>query len=195
MKECIVLAAGLSTRMGCWKMQLPWGNGTVLDSALANALRFCDKVILVTGHRGAEIQQRYARHPAIQLCHNERYREGMFSSVKCGVTALSSGHFFVVPGDMPAIAPTIYQRLWQNQAEVCLQPCFDGGRGHPVLLPPALAEAILNAPAQTTLRTLMQAYGRKSLPVDSCTIHWDLDTPEHYQSLAKPELATQDHIF
>ena len=195
MKECIVLAGGLSTRMGCWKMQLPWGNGTVLDSALANALLFCDKVILVTGHRGAELQRRYARHPAIRICHNDRYRDGMFSSVKSGVTALSGGHFFVVPGDMPAIAPIIYQQLWQNQGELCLQPCYDGGRGHPVLLPPALAEAILNAPTHTTLRMLIQACGCKSISVDSGTIHWDLDTPAQYQRLGKSARATQGHIF
>ncbi|MFT8211100.1 MAG: NTP transferase domain-containing protein [Symbiopectobacterium sp.] len=45
-KVCLMLAAGLSSRMGQWKMMLPWGEGTVLDSALAAALSFCDRVVL-----------------------------------------------------------------------------------------------------------------------------------------------------
>lgn len=32
-KQCIMLAAGLSSRMGKWKMMMPWGEGTILDSA------------------------------------------------------------------------------------------------------------------------------------------------------------------
>ena len=34
-KQCVMLAAGLSSRMGKWKMMMPWGEGTILDSALA----------------------------------------------------------------------------------------------------------------------------------------------------------------
>jgi molybdenum cofactor cytidylyltransferase len=33
-KQCVMLAAGLSSRMGKWKMMMPWGEGTILDSAL-----------------------------------------------------------------------------------------------------------------------------------------------------------------
>ncbi|MDS6632108.1 NTP transferase domain-containing protein [Klebsiella michiganensis] len=47
--------AGLSSRMGKWKMMMPWGEGTILDSALASALAFCDRVVLVTGFRGDEL--------------------------------------------------------------------------------------------------------------------------------------------
>ena len=183
MKECMMLAAGLSSRMGRWKMMLPWHDGTVLDSALLNALAFCDRVILVTGFRGEELRQRYAGHPAIQICHNVDFREGMFSSVRCGAAALAGGRFFVVPGDMPAIDPTIYARLWKHSARTCLQPFYDGGNGHPVLLPPPLIDLIRNAPVESNLRMLMQAYGRKSVPVNSRAIHWDLDTPEQYQHL------------
>lgn len=181
MKECIMLAAGLSLRMGRWKMMLPWQESTVLDSAICNALAFCDSVILVTGHRAGELHRRYASWPAVRLCHNDDYRSGMFSSVRCGTAALSGGRFFVVPGDMPAIDGRIYAQLWRQRSTRCLLPCYAGKNGHPVLLPAAMAPQIRAAPEQSTLRMLIQAYGVESVPVDCRAIHWDLDTPAQYR--------------
>ncbi|WP_246761253.1 NTP transferase domain-containing protein [Erwinia sp. BNK-24-b] len=184
MKQCIMLAAGLSSRMGHWKMLLPWKDLTVLDSALQNALAFCDTVILVTGHRAAELRQRYADRPSVRLCHNADYMAGMFSSVRCGAAALLPGErFFIVPGDMPAIDPNVYRLLWHYRTCYCLLPSYAGGNGHPALLPAIMREHILAAPETETLRTLMQICGRESLPVTSSTIHWDVDTPAQYQRL------------
>ncbi|WP_034917754.1 CTP--molybdopterin cytidylyltransferase [Erwinia sp. 9145] len=184
MKECIMLAAGLSQRMGTWKMLLPWGTGTVLDSALGGALSFCDRVILVTGHRADELHQRYRQHPQIALCFNASYRAGMFSSVQRGVAALCSEEpFFIVPGDMPAVDPNVYAALWRPNAIRCQRPVCDSGKGHPVLLPPALAPTILAAPPESNLRQLMLHHGCQDVQVTSKSIHWDLDTPEQYQQL------------
>lgn len=181
MKECIVLAAGFSSRMGSWKMTLPWRDTTVLESAIGNALAFCDRVIVVTGYRADELHQRYSHRPNIQLCYNARFQAGMFSSVRCGVAALSGGRFFITPGDMPAIDPAVYAQLWHYHSPRCLSPCYEGTNGHPVLLPAIMAEQILAAPEQSNLRTLMQAHGRESLSVTCEAIRWDLDTPEQYQ--------------
>lgn len=181
MKECIMLAAGLSSRMGSWKMLLPWQGSTVLDSALDNALAFCDRVILVTGYRAAELRQRYAGHPAVQLCHNAHYQSGMFSSVRCGAAALTGGRFFVVPGDMPAVGAEVYAQLWRQQSCGCLLPSYAGRRGHPVLLPFTLAARITAAPEESNLRSLISACGYTSVPVESQAIHWDLDTPDQYR--------------
>lgn len=183
MKQCIMLAAGLSSRMGVWKMMLPWKTGTVLDSALQHALEFCDRVILVTGYRGEELAQRYAGHAGIRLCPNSRFRQGMFSSVQCGASLLSGERFFVVPGDMPAIDPQVYATLWQHASDRCLHPRFEKGNGHPVLLPAALIPLILAAPQESNLREIMQARGRTSVPVTTPAIHWDLDTPQQYRAL------------
>ncbi|WPM85025.1 NTP transferase domain-containing protein [Apirhabdus apintestini] len=101
MKQCLILAAGLSSRMGQWKMMLPWREGTVLDSTLRNALAFCDRVILVTGYRGEALRQRYAGRDRILLCHNPVYTQGMFSSLQRGARRLQPGHFL----SFPAICP------------------------------------------------------------------------------------------
>jgi molybdenum cofactor cytidylyltransferase len=193
-KQCLLLAAGLSSRMGEWKMLLPWGSSVILDSALDNALSFCDRVILVTGYQGARLRQRYADRAGITLCHNENYMQGMFSSVRCGARRLEPGDFFVVPGDMPLLTRDIYAALWRHRDyDCCLVPQYDGGRGHPVLLPADMREAILQAKNDANLKALINVRGRRSVSVATPSIHWDLDTPEQYQEILAASTMT-DHI-
>ena len=46
----IVLAAGLSSRMGENKLLLPYNGRPIIQSAVDTALAFSDDVIVVTGH-------------------------------------------------------------------------------------------------------------------------------------------------
>ncbi|RLM31185.1 CTP--molybdopterin cytidylyltransferase [Brenneria salicis ATCC 15712 = DSM 30166] len=182
-KVCVMLAAGLSSRMGEWKMMLPFQGGTVLDSALANALAFCDRVVLVTGYRGDVLQRRYAGHPRIVARHNADYPQGMFSSIRCGVAATQPGPFFLALGDMPTVTPRVYQQLWRQRDDQCLIPVHAHGKGHPVLLPAGLRAAIGAHSGDASLRQLIQDYGARLVPVDDPAIHWDMDTPRQYAQL------------
>ncbi|GDX03871.1 NTP transferase domain-containing protein [Buttiauxella sp. A111] len=189
--ECVMLAAGLSSRMGAWKMMLPWDEGTVLDSAIEHALGFCERVILVTGHRADELHVRYGNHPGVTLAYNPDFQQGMFSSVQCGIAQTHGQHFFLALGDMPTISPAVYATLWESRGPYCCVPEFASYRGHPALLPGSMRGAILATPANGMLKSLMQTFGRRSIEVDEPAIHEDVDTPVQYQKLAaewcKPE--------
>lgn len=182
-KVCVMLAAGLSSRMVQWKMMLPWENGTVLDGALGAALSFCDRVVLVTGFRGTELNWRYGGHSRITLRHNEGFTQGMFSSIRCGVEAIDEGYFFLALGDMPAVSGAVYRALWRQRDATCLVPEYAHGKGHQVLLPPAMREAVLAADDETSMKTLIARHGQRRVPVVDGAIHWDMDTPEQYQQL------------
>lgn len=180
--ECVMLAAGLSSRMGDWKMMLPWGAGTLLDSALRSAFSLCDRVILVTGHRGDELARYYRGQPAITLVNNPDYASGMFSSVKCGAAAVTSRRFFLALGDMPEVSPAVYSALWQHaDHDHCLVPGYDQGQGHPVLLPAQALALISNAPANSSLKTIVRQIGTCTVAVDEPGIHCDIDTPAQYR--------------
>ena len=100
-------AAGLSSRMGEWKMMLPWGSGgaTLLDTSLSNALRFCHRVLLVTGFRGAELAARYQSVKRIQILHNPDYETGLLSSQHLAAQAVTSEYCFLTHGDVPFLTP------------------------------------------------------------------------------------------
>ena len=185
-KQCIMLAAGLSSRMGKWKMMLPWGKGTILDSALASALAFCDRVVLVTGFRGDELAACYQDHPGVEVVFNPQYQDGMFSSVQCGVSHIRDSRFFLALGDMPEVTPGVYRRLWDNpDAESCLIPAYERGKGHPVLLPQRAISLIHRAPQGATLRDVIGQMAVRVIPVASQAIHWDVDTPQQYLEVAR----------
>ena len=185
-KQCIILAAGLSSRMGKWKMMLPWGEGTILDSALAGALAFCDRVVLVTGFRGDELAACYQDHPGVEVVFNPRYQDGMFSSIQCGVGHISASRFFLALGDMPEVTPGVYRRLWDNaDAESCLIPAYERGKGHPVLLPKRAISLIRRAPQGATLRDVIGQMAVRVIPVASQGIHRDVDTPQQYLEVAR----------
>ena len=185
-KECIMLAAGLSSRMGKWKMMMPWGEGTILDSALASALAFCDRVVLVTGFRGDELAACYRDHPGVEVVFNPQYHDGMFSSIQCGVNHLRASRFFLALGDMPEVTPGVYRKLWASaDTESCIIPAYERGKGHPVLLPQRAASLIRHAPEGATLRDVIGQMTVRVIPVTNQGIHWDVDTPQQYLEVAR----------
>lgn len=185
-KECIMLAAGLSSRMGKWKMMMPWGDGTILDSALASALAFCDRVVLVTGFRGDELAACYQDHPGVEVVFNPEYQSGMFSSIQCGVSHIHASRFFLALGDMPEVTPGVYRRLWaSSNTKTCCIPAYEHGKGHPVLLPQSAISLIRSAPEGATLRDVIGQMAVRVIPVEVQGIHWDVDTPQQYLEVAR----------
>ncbi|RJT42237.1 CTP--molybdopterin cytidylyltransferase [Rahnella woolbedingensis] len=184
--DCLMLAAGLSSRMGSWKMMLPFGGSTLLDTSIENALGFCHRVVLVTGFRGAELRARYQYDERIFLVDNPNYRDGMFSSIQAGAHHVEGEHTFMALGDMPCISSWIYSALWQERGEFTLIPrCFQG-KGHPILLPASLISKVKSSSPQFSMKNIIQNEDHRFLELNEQAIHWDIDTPDDYQRLARP---------
>lgn len=61
---------------------------------------------------------------------------------------------------MPEVTPGVYRRLWDNpDAESCLIPAYERGKGHPVLLPQRAISLIHRAP-------------RKGPPYETLSVRW-----------------------
>ena len=85
----ILLAAGLSTRMGQPKQLLPFGESTIVETAVDNMLdaKFSE-VIVVVGHCAEQIQTLLDERP-IKIVFNPDYREGMLTSAQVGIRSLN----------------------------------------------------------------------------------------------------------
>jgi molybdenum cofactor cytidylyltransferase len=88
MTAAIVLAAGLSRRMGRFKLTLPWGGRTVIGQVIATLeAAGIGEIVVVTGHQADEVAAALAGTSA-QVVHNQDYAAGeMLSSVQVGVRA------------------------------------------------------------------------------------------------------------
>jgi len=186
----IVLAAGLSKRMGRFKPLLPLGAcrtvERVADLFLAAGIK---DVLVVTGHRGAEVRQATASR-RVRWFDNPDYRNGMFTSVLAGIRALPDHcrGFFIHPADIPLVRPHTVRRVtaaFENASTTIFYPTFDGRRGHPTLIRSCLGTQILQWPGMGGLRAFLHGHEIESLevPVADEAVLLDLDTPEDYDRL------------
>jgi molybdenum cofactor cytidylyltransferase len=194
MIAAIVLAAGLSHRMGRFKLTLPWGETTVVGQVVATlAAADLAQIVVVTGHRAAEVEAALAGTRA-RPAHNPAYATGeMLSSIQAGLRALQQGTLtparlspaaLLGLGDQPQMEAATVRAVLAAGAKDDWQriviPSYRMRAGHPILLPAWLWPEILDC--ASTLRDVMALHRERThyLDVDTPTVLADLDTPEDY---------------
>lgn len=143
----IVLAAGASTRMGRPKQLLPLGGRPLLQRTLDQAAAAClDELILVLGHRAAEIRDALDL-PDPSRCRvvvNEHYRGGQAGSLRLGLRSAdpAAAAAAILLGDQPLVTAGLIDRVVRAYREAgarAARPMYVGAGGervpgHPVLL-------------------------------------------------------------
>ena len=184
----IVLAAGLSSRMGVQKLLLPFGGKTVIahivDQLLASTV---DEVHVVVGHQAERISGELSGR-AVSIVNNPNYKSGMLSSVRCGLQNLPEKcrAVLVVLGDQPSITTELIDQMLQSFAATeksILVPLYKGKRGHPILFSSLYRDEILKRHGDVGLRGLL--YGHSDdifeLAVSTASVLCDMDCPEDYR--------------
>lgn len=182
--KAILLAAGFSSRMGRLKQIMPVAGVPMVRHIAEAFLSAGMQVVVVLGHRDAEIKQVLEGLPCGYVV-NSRPEEGMFSSVQCGCAVVEPGSgCLVMPGDCPGVRPTTIQCIRQNlhkHPNQVIIPTFRGRRGHPVGVPTHIVDRIRTLPPDTPgLRTLWHNRPEmvRHVNVDDEAILRDLDRPE-----------------
>ncbi|MBI0277745.1 NTP transferase domain-containing protein [Hafnia alvei] len=184
--DCIITAAGLSSRMGQWKMMLPYKEGTILDSSIENARQFCSRIILVVGYRGDELYERYNTESDITVVINNNYASGLFSSIRAAGPIVKTDYCFITHGDIPCLNREIFHQVWLKRGAYALLPCHQGTPGHPVLLPQSIMKrACQDDVAVSSMREFLLAGEYRYLNMPQPQTIMDIDTPEAYQRLLK----------
>lgn len=184
----IILAAGLSSRMGQFKLLLNWLDDKpilvhIVEKVLALSLA---SVVVVTGHRADEVRAALA-DTDVTFAHNPDYATGeILSSMKVGLRAMPDdvAAVMVVPGDLPRIPVAIMEQVIAAHAEkTIIAPEYNGERGHPVLFDRHFWHAILDLPPDGMPRDVLRAHKDRLrlIAVDSDGILADVDTPETYE--------------
>lgn len=187
--DCVMLAAGASTRMGGWKMLLPWEGATILETSVRKALVACRRVILVAGYRMEEVGVLFdgrIRAGEVAFAANPGWERGMFSSVQAGAARVESERFFLALGDMPGVEPSVYRLLARYEGEAVI-PKYRGKKGHPLLLSSAVARRIQELGEDKTMRDVLAGLPTLAVPVEEPGIIQDVDDPTDYQRYIRSE--------
>lgn len=169
-------------------MLLPFRGMTIIEKVIENVTSsLADNTMVVLGAGKDEIMQVTGKLPVLH-CHNKDYREGMLSSVKCGLYSLPERFEAVVifPGDQPMIGPDIINTIinaYRESGKGIVVPVFNKKRGHPLLVDFRYRKEIDNLDRNEGLRALASRFPGDLLEVEAGTsdILRDIDTPEDYE--------------
>jgi molybdenum cofactor cytidylyltransferase len=187
----LVLAAGLSRRMGDRnKLLLPWKGATMLE-AVVRALRdsTVTSTVVVTGHEHQRIEN-LLHAEAVSVCYNPAYEQGMGHSLARGISQLDDADAVVVClGDMPAVNSNLIDQLIEaagrRAADVIVVPVHRGKRGNPVLVGKSFFDTLLQNEGDSGARYLMRQYPERLIEVDTddAAVLQDFDTPESLEQI------------
>lgn len=195
MITAILLAAGESRRMGrVNKLLLPVGETTLVER-MAHTVRQskADEVLVVLGHEADRVRAALAGHD-VTFVINDRYREGMTTSIQAGVRAASpeAAGFLICLSDLPLIEPEELNRLLaafeqaaRDDQRSIVVPTFEGRRGNPVLFAASYKPDLLRHQGLRGCKEIVEQNPRHVLDVAMTTDHVlrDVDTMDAYQRL------------
>jgi CTP:molybdopterin cytidylyltransferase MocA len=206
----VLLAGGASTRMGRPKALVKADAESFLARGVRRLWTACDSVVVVLGSGAREVRTKAERefeqlvssgrlqddlrqahgHGAAELelrfVVNPRWKQGMFSSVRCGLEGALDQKptaAMLMPVDHPSVQPITVASLAgvmlqalaasrrgreRDQFSYALIPRFRAQRGHPIALSPALSRAIV---ADRAAESLSDAIRRNARMVGYLDVH------------------------
>jgi molybdenum cofactor cytidylyltransferase len=187
----VILAAGVSQRMGSPKQLLPFNGNSLLRHAVLTALgSSCQPVVVVLGALAEKLQSEVSDLP-VTIIENRVWAEGMGSSIRTGIAALEgiSEHLagaLLMLCDQPYVTSQTLDQLisvYEESTPLAVASEYAGSLGAPALFSRELFSelgALKNAEgAKQILKRHEQDVLRLSVP----EAVWDVDTPADYERL------------
>jgi molybdenum cofactor cytidylyltransferase len=186
----IILAAGLSSRMGSNKL-LEEIDGTPLLRKTVDVASASDlgPVIVVTGHQAEEIRKALSGTD-VTFVHNPQYAEGLSTSLRAGIASVpeDADGALILLGDMPEIPTELIARMLAafspaDGRSICVATA-SGKRGNPVLWGRQFFAEIEQVTGDSGAKHLIGAHDGFVCEVETDgVVFYDVDTPEALAAL------------
>ncbi|HEU0124606.1 MAG TPA: nucleotidyltransferase family protein [Bryobacteraceae bacterium] len=180
----VILAAGLSRRMGFPKALLRWDGETYLDRLIRLFGLACADVTVVLRPGGEERLGECARLRECRVVFNPDAERGQLSSLQTGLAAVpEAGAVLFSPVDYAHVQEETVRLAAAGGEEMIVQPSYRGEHGHPVWVRRAVADALLAVPADGAARDVVRRYRRRFIEVDDAGVVMDADDPAAYAAV------------
>lgn len=184
----LLLAAGNSSRLGHPKQNLHIGESTLINHVLSQTanIPFSDRIV-VLGAYAEDIAQ--TLHPSISTVYNMRWKEGMASSIRCGLERLivnnRSEQVMVLLSDQPLITAELLSRLLleKKESNKKIVACDYGNViGVPALFDQSLFSEMMMLEGTSGAKQLIKKHAGDVSTVPFPEGIVDIDTEEDYQA-------------
>ena len=188
MISAVVLAAGLSRRMGRPKQLLRLGDKTMLEHVVDNIMQTdVEETIVVIGAYQQEIADLLSKYD-LKCVFNANYSGGQGTSVAVGANAVdieSSGILYAT-ADQPFLSPDYLNKMiteFKNTNPLILKPAV----GMPAIFNSSLRPELITLSGDTGGKQLMEKYWEKVVILPGCPsiMTMDVDTEEDYERVKK----------
>ena len=180
----VVLAAGLSSRMGLNKMLLALGGRTLVRRAVTTALSAgLDPVLVVLGHESDQVRAELSGLPYTAVLNSD-YARGMNTSLRAGIAALpdDAAGAVVLLGDMPLVEASMVRALvtaFRRSGPELAISTYGGVVAPPILYGRALFPELRALEAESCGKSVVRNHRAGAVelqwPPETLT---DLDSPE-----------------
>jgi molybdenum cofactor cytidylyltransferase len=184
----IILAAGLSRRMGRQKLLLELQGTAVVRWAVEGVLPHVDDPIVVTGREDVAVRVALAGL-AVRFVVNPEPEAGQGTSIATGAAALAPGTAaaLVVLGDQPRLPPEVIPTLLRERersGKAIVAPVYRGTQGTPVLFAAEVFVELVRLGGDAGARAVVAARPERVARVSIETpMPLDVDTPDDYERL------------
>lgn len=187
----ILLAAGLSTRMGAQKLLLPFGRNTIVETVLDSLCKA--RLIPVCAVFSSEVAEKITNRPEwFEVGVNQAPERGQSSSLAVGLSMLPDGEdFCIMLGDLPLAKPESMAMLCQkfkNRRDGCsvLAPIRKGAFGHPMFYAAVWKKRFASAEGDIGGKALLKRYFCEIMAMEADEGHFeDVDLPAVYERLRR----------
>lgn len=196
MIPAIILAAGLSSRMGRSKPLLPLANGETFVTRIVRSFleSGVDDVVVVLGYEADAVATRLVESgvPA-RFVVNDAYQTGQLSSVLRGLNAIDRPGvraMLMTLVDVPLVSPTTIRAVVDSyratQAPI-VRPVRGIEHGHPVLIDRSLFSLLRSADPAVGAKPVIRAHVSTAgdVLVNDDGAFLDIDTPEMYERVLR----------
>lgn len=183
----IVMASGLSNRMGRCKLLLKY-KGRFLIEYVLDAVKNSDlnEKIIVTGNKTI---MKLAETRKLKVIKNFYGHMGQSQSIKLGVRASSEslGYLFIA-GDQPFLNEALINiliREFKENTDKFIVPIYKGRRGNPVIFPSKYRDELLQLNGDIGGRAILKNHEEHIhfVEIDEEYFLWDIDTEKDYIEL------------
>ncbi|MFZ5966945.1 MAG: molybdenum cofactor cytidylyltransferase [Bacillota bacterium] len=184
----IILAAGLSKRMGKQKLLMPVKGMPLVERVISVvSTSKVDEIILVYHDEGVKA---IGDKHGLNTVYNPNPQEGQTASLKLGLqkaSPVSDGFVFFV-GDQPLLDAACINKLidaFYFHKDCIIVPDYQGQKGNPVIFPSTLRKELLQLEGDTGGREIIKRMPEKVIQIyiDDDKHGKDMDTWEAYMEI------------
>lgn len=184
----IVLAAGTSSRFGSAKQLEAWRGAPLVNGAMRLAEHAGgNRSLLVAGHQWREVVEA-CRPLSGFVAVNDRYREGIGTSIRCGVQRVThvAGGVLLLLADQPLVTRSHLDHLracWKASPNAIVASQYAGILGPPIIFPKQYFGALCALSGDAGARSVVAMAPDRVIAVEFEEAAVDIDRPEDLAAL------------